>query len=303
MQIMSKCFLETFASSVIATKTWCNNVGHVGQPEKCDPAPTPGVWNPVCARGAQVQRKTSKLISSFPQGWSMKDRQGEPHDLHAALQKSEQGERGGRVPLSFCIFSTLSSAYVPPAALGTCYDNQKWRKERARSDMKRFQGFWHEREGGKDLCWEVCSLEIQPSARVPSGRRGKLSGPTSDCCAEWRKQIELPVANRSLSSGTCLCERWFSVHTQVILCLFIYLFFVFSNTSLCHFNHSSVKLFESFRTFWFETFILLTLFTTNFPTGKKKKPKWNIFNLFEKHCFLWNRLQHIGSIFVFFFSF
>lgn len=41
----------------------------------------------------------------------MKDRQGEPRDLNAALQKSEQGE-GGRCPLSFCIFPALSCAYV-----------------------------------------------------------------------------------------------------------------------------------------------------------------------------------------------
>ena len=45
---------------------------------------TPGVCIPVCARGAQVWRKTSKLISSFPRGWKIKDRQGEPRDLERA---------------------------------------------------------------------------------------------------------------------------------------------------------------------------------------------------------------------------
>lgn len=46
-----------------------------------DQGSTPGVWIPVCARGDQVWMKTSKLISSFPQGWNIKDRRREPHDL------------------------------------------------------------------------------------------------------------------------------------------------------------------------------------------------------------------------------
>lgn len=181
-------------------------MGSVGQSEWRDRAPhleSGFHFVPVVLR---CGGKPGKLISSFPEGWKIKDKTdgenpatlregGERACLMYSSQTVWRGPSCSRSLLLLCSEQQVKAAHIQPHPLGMCYDNRKRWTGRARSGMNRSQGFWHVGVGEKDLCWEVSSLKIQPSTQVPSSSHGKLSGPTSDCCAGWSKQIQLSLAN------------------------------------------------------------------------------------------------------------
>lgn len=104
-----------------------------------DQGSTPGVWIPVCARGDQVWMKTSKLISSFPQGWNIKDRRREPHDLQRCASCIAQNGLRGFIPPSRYFLSILSNR-LKPYASSHYPEDMLWQPKMVNCKSKK----WHE---------------------------------------------------------------------------------------------------------------------------------------------------------------
>lgn len=136
------------------------NSWSLGQSERCDPPPHLDSEFQFCAHGAQVWRKTSKLISSSPRGWKIEDRQGELHDLRErAMRTFKRWFEWGLIPPRPLLFfyPILSNRFKPHTsdhcpAVVLWQPKKRW-TARARSGMNGSQGAWHEGVvGEKDLC-------------------------------------------------------------------------------------------------------------------------------------------------------